>query len=303
MPCETHVRKFKAKIKGYEGELAVLTPARDLTGRRDFVDYPNPDGSDNWAQPRTFAPSPLTALRKQLDVQKAQKIADEQARAFNTQQEAEETRLRQELSAIATDPHGEQIVSDLKQRISKGDQVLADATVFQSALKRHDDAQEQATVLQGEVDRLEALVDLLGPKGARVGALAAKLGPFEQAVNASTSAFGWTVTFELDPWIVTANGRPVETYSQSEQFRLGIAIQLAIAQMSGLSFAVVDALDQLDAENRKIVGSMLFQCPLEQVVILATREPSVPLPTGEGTIAYRLGSDAGQSQILERVPA
>jgi DNA repair exonuclease SbcCD ATPase subunit len=305
VPCETHVRKFKAKITSYEKELAQIPrPALDLSGRHDFVDYLKPDGSDNWAQPRTSAPleSPLTTLRKQLDDRKAQRSAYEQARAFNTAQEAEEGRLRAELEQIQTDPQAEQAIVDLKDRIARGEGVLVSAMAHQTGSQAYQKAIDVQKALGVEVERLEALVEQLGPKGLRVDALAAKLGPFTEAVYAGTAPFGWIVKFELDPWVVTANGRPVETYSQSEQFRIGIAIQLAIAQMSGLSFAVVDALDQLDAENRKIVGSMLFQCPLEQVVILATRENSVPLPKGEGTIAYRLSNVEGRSQITERVP-
>ena len=117
-----------------------------------------------------------------------------------------------------------------------------------------------------------------------------------------TEAFGWTVRFEVDPWQVVVNDRAVETYSESEQYLIGLAIQLAIAQVSGLSFAVVDRLDVLDAAHRAIATKILMDCNLEQVFILSTREPEFKLPSAKaGLIAHRFQSVDGWTQIAESV--
>jgi hypothetical protein len=137
-----------------------------------------------------------------------------------------------------------------------------------------------------------------------VQALATALGPFQTTVNETLSGFGWTVTFQVDPWQVQVNGRAVDTYSRSEQHRIGIALQMAIAQMSGLGFAVVDELDMMTAGNRELMGRVLYNSKLDQVIVLSSREPETPLPDAiriPGMIAIRLGSADGRSVVLEQV--
>jgi hypothetical protein len=79
---------------------------------------------------------------------------------------------------------------------------------------------------------------------------------------------------------------------------------MAIAQMSGLGFAVVDELDMMTAGNRELMGRVLYNSKLDQVIVLSSREPETPLPDAiriPGMIAIRLGSADGRSVVLEQV--
>ena len=190
-----------------------------------------------------------------------------------------------------------------QERIAKGERLLQDARAHWQAVEAYDKAKAARTAQEAEVSRLEALVEQLGPKGARVPALAKAIGEFEAAVNPYVEPFGWTLTFSVDPWTVFANKRPVETYSRSERYRIGIALQMGIARLSGLSFAVIDEVDMLDAENRGALTKMLVSAPLDQIFILGTREPSQALRPIEGVIAYRLVNDEGTTEVAERCPA
>lgn len=246
-------------------------------------------------------PNPLTAVRKDLDRLKGLKAAQAHAVAANQAQEETEARIRAELVALPDVSSAQDTIAGLQESIRKGEGIQKAAQAYLAGLKAHDDAARHRQTLEAEVARLETLVAVLGPSGARVKALGDALGRFEAAVNASLTAFGWAVHFEVEPWQVVVNGRAVETYSRSEQHRIGIALQVAIAELSGIDFAIVDELDMLDAKNRETMGVVLLRSPLAQVIILGTREADSALPRGSVSLsAYRIGQQDGRSVILER---
>jgi hypothetical protein len=245
--------------------------------------------------------NPLTSLRQELERLKASKAAVLAATEANQAQTAAKERIRAEMVALPDVSAAQAKIETLQESIRKGEGIQKTAQTYLSALTAHTDAVGRRQTLEAEVARLEARVAVLGPSGARVQALGDALGRFESAVNVSLQPFGWTIHFAVDPWGVVVNGRPVETYSRSEQHRIGIALQVAIADLSGLGFAVVDELDMLDAKNRETMGAVLLRSTLEQVIILGTREAESVLPrTSAALSAYRIGQQDGRSVILER---
>lgn len=248
--------------------------------------------------------NPLTAVRKELDELKRQQAGYEQAEAQNKTRQAERDRLTAELSSLPDTSEQEAKIAETKERIQKGEGIRKQASDHQSSLRLYELAVKAHDAQLADVARLEALCETLGPSGARVKALEAALDPFLAAINGFTAAFGWVVSIQVEPWSVIVNGRPVETYSKSAQYRIGIALQIAIAKLSGLNFACIDELDMLDAKNREIVGGMLLKSDLEQVIILGTREPTSPLPKDvPGMLCYRIGQIDGRSTILETTGA
>ncbi len=291
-PCETHKLKFTSRIKTLKAELDALnSPAEDVP------------------TPAVVAPNPLLELlraaQKELaDFQNAKSRHDAIV-AHNATQEAQLASLQRELDSLPAGSEGDSgKVAELQARINKGEMMLRHARAYWQSKDAYDKASGEQKSLQADVERLEELVEALGPKGARVGALANALGAFEVAINSVTSLWGWKVSIGVDPWAVSVNGRRIETYSESEQFRMGIGIQLAVAQMSGLSFAIIDRIDMLDANNRRMVGEMLTEAPLEQIFMLSTREPNVPMPpSDESRIAYRFILDDGTTTVEAPVAA
>lgn len=215
------------------------------------------------------------------------------------------TELATELSAIPDVSQQDAELTAMKARIQKGEELLAVSQGYDKAQADYAKAKVSREELAARVEALETRVEMLGPKGVRVTALAEAMGAFESQINQYTQAWGWTVTFVVEPWGVIVNHRPVETYSRSERHRIGIAIQLVVASLSGLSFAVIDEMDMLDLENRRLLQGMIQTSPVGQILVLGTREPSAALPPPiEGWIFYRLTQASGQTVIAESsIPA
>ena len=72
-------------------------------------------------------------------------------------------------------------LSALQARIRRGEDTIVEARAVAEAWRRHRDAKDQQVTLAAKVAELEVLVEQLGPKGARVEALAAAVSVFEAA--------------------------------------------------------------------------------------------------------------------------
>ncbi len=267
--------------------------------------------------PEKVSPEPqalTTALQAELVEVRAQlRDAMSQEASYKAGQESLELR-KSEMEALqaqlASLPVGTMAadstqIEALRARIAKGKIVLEAVKTYWRDLEAHTKGLQKQAQLQGEVERLEKLVADLGPGGLRVKALEQQVGSFEAEINQVTGAFGWNVSFQISPWDVLVNSRPLEAYSESERFRIGIGFQVAVAIVSGLKFMVVDRLDMLDAKNRAMVTKMLITLAgkeLDQVVILSTREPEQALPDFPGVVqAYRLEKDErGNTDIVEQ---
>jgi exonuclease SbcC len=282
IPCETAKLRFSKRLKALKGEIEAL-PQPSAPPVTDPVTGPS-----------------LSDLRRQLKDLQMQQRRYEQAKEAHDTRQADLGKIEAELSTLGDTSGRDAEIADLRGRITKGEQYRAEAERFWKASEAHQKALEQGQALRAEVDRLEQLCDVLGPSGARVQALQQKLGDFEAAINAFTGPFGWTVQFNLEPWDVIVNGRPVDTYSKSERYLVGVAIQMAVARLSGLNFVVVDELDILLAKPRNVLQSLIWQAPMEQVIILSSREPDRALPpTTPGLVSYRLGTTDHGSVVTE----
>ena len=259
-------------------------------------------------QAQAALPGPIGDLAKaraDLRLALAEEASYKASMALSDERSAEYEALTAEIASlpIGSDPTDMTQVEALRARVAKGKIVLEAIKGYWREMEIHTKGLQQEAKLKAEVDRLEALVEALGPNGLRVEALQKSVGAFEAAINRTTETFGWTVKFQIQPWEVLVNGRPLTAYSESERFRIGIGVQIAVAQASGLKFIVVDRLDMLDRENRTKVTQMLMDAStstLDQVVIMSTREDDQPLPSMPNCAAYRLAkNEQGQTTVVE----
>ena len=282
VPCKTAKLAFRNTRKDYEAELKKL-PKEAQEGTR----------------------TPSTAI---LDVQRVlgQAKSDlalyESDLATRDRLVAEAEAINRELSTLPNVSSQEDTIDGLRERIRKGETIRQQAAAHWTAVQRFEEAHQKHVELKAEVDRLEMECSIYGPNGVRVAAIEQRLGDFTAGINGFTAPWGWTVKFTLDPWQVLVNDRPIETFSKSEQYRVGVAIQLAIAVTSKLSFAIVDEFDMLTKKNRNQLLEMLMRTPLDQILILSAKEPDAPLVVYPGVrmIAYRLGIDEGRTVVLEQ---
>lgn len=186
----------------------------------------------------------------------------------------------------------------LQDRIRRGEQeVLPQARRLVEAWKGYEDARKKLDVAAAKADRLEKLVEQLGPKGARVEALSTALTAFTERINGYLQRFGCTLAIELDPWVVRVNERPASRLSPSERFRVGACLQLAFADYTGLGFAVIDNADVLvTPEVRGAFNVLAIEWakaePGRQVIVIAAKEDGWSLPPIAGTAAYRVRQDS-----------
>lgn len=282
--CKTQARFFKDRVEALQWEID------HILAREEPEVVPAPE-------------SPLAAHRRRLP-----SLQQELARAEAAQEGARAAKKRMaevvtELGALPTTEAQEQAIETLKARIAKGEALLAAARGHQQAIAAFQTAQARHQTLKDEVERLESEVDLLGPNGVRVQALSEALGAFTARINASLQPWSYEVAFSLDPWDVVINSRPFITYSKSERWRIAMAIQLAIAELSGLGIAVLDEIDMLTNANRNALASVLMQSPLTQIIFLGSRDESAALPKVKGVLSYRLAQQDGLTVVQEEVAA
>lgn len=291
VPCETSKIKFTHRVKAIRADL---------------------DSREQTEAPAAADVDPLQDTREAIDAARqkyvrAVKVAEDAAAATaaNTLRQETIDGIRARQAALQDDPEAQAAIADLETRIRKGEMIEARAREYWKAKKAHGDALATQERLKADVDRLEAMVELLGPKGAMVPALSKAIGEFEDRINATTETLGWKIRFDLDPWRVWVNQRPLESYSESQRFRIGVAVQLAVAALSGLGFVVVDRLDMLDTINRAEMTKLLLAAEaidVQQVIIIATRDEDQTLPAVPDMKAYRLGlNDASETVVLEGI--
>lgn len=285
VPCKTPAKYFKAHLQDLQVEIDRLAEeTRDVR----------------------------TAVAARVDHVQALRLAEDGARrvraelARRDEREAQRQEFETRLTAIAAEldalpidapPAPSPELADVVARIAKGDDVLAQARRLSDALAVYRDRLAAKTAALKEVGRLETLVEQLGPKGVRVTALAGALERFEAPLNVSLAAWGYTVRFALEPWGIVVNGRTAELLSTSERLRVGVALQLAIASVTGLNLVVIDQVDLLDGPNRAVLTELLASWP-GQVLLAATKD--APPPAMDGIAVYWLEATP-QGTRVERI--
>lgn len=162
------------------------------------------------------------------------------------------------------------------------------------ALERHAKLAASLEPLEARAALLDALVKKLAPDGLPQQAMAETVGLVLEAVNERLAEFtDFVLAFGPDGElgvVRTSDGTGVVTQvahlSESERLRVGAAIQVAFAQLTGFGLVVVDAADRLDTANRGPLLVMLLNSGV-QALVLAT-----PLngkrPSAEGLECYDL---------------
>lgn len=275
VPCKTPLKAFTTKAGAYEHELEAM-PRNPVPSRRATLD---------------------ATLRRDVERLEAQ----QQAVRRHAEIDADVAALETQIAALPDTSAHDAAIAAKKAHIAKGEAITAEARRHVAARDAWSKAVSERQTVEAEVERLERLCEALGPKGLRVEALRGAMDTFVRLVQPYLKPFGWKVHFQIEPWGVFVNNRPVQTYSASERYRIGVGLQLAIAQASGLSFAIVDELDLLDAEGNRKLGTLLFHSPVEQILILRTRDTDTPLPHLPGVLAYRLAVTDGRTAIVETV--
>jgi DNA repair exonuclease SbcCD ATPase subunit len=191
----------------------------------------------------------------------------------------------------------------LDARIKTGDERLIEIRTYLQARRLYERQTNAAAAAQTRVATMERLCETLGPKGPIRAALAGTGGvDFAAAVNEVAMPLGLNVAIEAEPFRILARGRDASLLSTSQQLRLGFAMQVVIARMTGLGFVCVDNLDWIDQAGRRTISQAVRTIP-EQVFVCATLampDQEYKAPTLPGWGFYLLSGD-GDSSSVRRV--
>jgi hypothetical protein len=177
----------------------------------------------------------------------------------------------------------------LTERINKGERVLEKAQQFESANGKWETYVREKSGLETKIGLLVKLAEFFKPSGALMGKICGRMGLFTEDLNRHLAAFGYTCNLALEPFEVrvispkdSRFGFALKHLSESEQFRFGVALQIALAMVMGLRFVVIDRADALDKERRKMLTGLLVNSGLDQAIVLATSEDAPPSAVPEG---------------------
>jgi DNA repair exonuclease SbcCD ATPase subunit len=177
----------------------------------------------------------------------------------------------------------------LTERINKGERVLEKAQQFESDKERWETYARETSSLEARISLLDKLIEFFGPNGAMMGQACGRMQSFTEDLNRHLAAFGYTCQIALEPFEVrvsSSKGYPfclsLEQLSESERFRFGVALQCALAMVTGLRIIVIDRADLLDRERRKTLTSLLVNSALDQAIVLATSEDAPPSVVPKG---------------------
>lgn len=273
--------KHKAKIQAtLETEIksAEMSSTRAADLRREITKL------TNWLDDRRQARADLTAALK------AHKNAVESLGA------AMATRDGQAKVVEALQPAEE----GLEARIKTGEDRLVDIRTYLQTRRLYERQLAQVGTVTAKVEMLERLCEVFGPKGkVRTGIASVGGVDFAAAVNEVARPLGLNIEIEPEPFRILARGRDASLLSTSQQLRLGFAMQIIIARMTGLGFVCVDNLDWIDKAGRATISRAVRDIP-EQVFVCATLampDHDYKAPTLPGWGFYLVTGDGDSSKV------
>lgn len=286
--ARTEIKTIEKSIKGSENRIAEIE--REIREQRQAADAAAA-AERKEAAARLDEKTRLERQKSALTVAISNLQTDE---ARMTEIMGELANLRTQIANLEGEVQEPEGLEQLRERITRGEQTLNDARAWVAADKAHKDAQAVYDKQRAIVERLELLCEKLGPKGLILDALERARQAFEERVNVPLAKWGYELRFTLDPWRVLVNGRKSTQLSESQKLRVGIALQLAIAEISGLDLVAIDRVDMFDSANRAILADVIDGWK-GQIIMAATKDPDYELPPledlGEGVAFYHLSLD------------
>jgi DNA repair exonuclease SbcCD ATPase subunit len=280
--CRTPAKEFKAELKRIEQQIAELRVEQDESSKT--VERLRLRQADHQR-----LEAALGVLKKQASDR------DSVVRDLDTVRATiASVSFERDQTADAAQPGPE--LAELRERITRGEAVIADVKAQHAARAAYQAALQAQKTAAAALAEAERACDLYGPKGARVKALEAALTDFHARINGALDRFGYTLRVVADPWLVLVNGRPASLLSKSERLQAGIAVQLAIAEISGFGFVAIDQVDLFDAENRRAFGALLDATPV-QVLAAMTRDDTFEPPANDWTW-LRIVNTNGTSTVV-----
>lgn len=155
-------------------------------------------------------------------------------------------------------------------------------------------AQLQATLAarQEEVNALESLVELFGPKGLKQQMLQEIIGPLQKHADERLAALTggeFSIIFDTEgddfKILVSQRGfkhpRPLKLLSKGEKLRVGVVLQDVLNSLTGLGIMVIDDAEALDPANKMaLIQLLMSMTEYDTIIVLAARSETIPTDPG-----------------------
>lgn len=134
----------------------------------------------------------------------------------------------------------------------------------------------------------QAIVDILAPQGLRLITLETKTNDFNKKLAEISKISGWGEIYLNQDMTVNHRGWPYpHLISGSAQWRVRLAMQIAISQVLGDCMVLIDGADILDSENRNSLIKLLIKMKLRAVVAMTVDgKDKVPNLSKVGGVGY-----------------
>lgn len=196
-------------------------------------------------------------------------------------------------------------IEEANTLIARASDLVANARSAKDLLGHIDAAKRDREALTRRQVLLEKLVAYFGANGVKAELLSESIGGFTTDMNSVLANWGYLCSVSIEPFVFAiafraADGNPVHIglshMSKSQRYRFATAFQIALAQVTGFGFVIVDEADIYDKAGRDGLFEALDSGALEQAIIIGTDERDT-VPAIEGTAFYSLHNLAEQGTV------
>lgn len=200
-------------------------------------------------------------------------------------------------------------IEALQLRIKDGETVLGRVQHHAAAANAYDRYSASRRALTDKLANLEKCIPHFDQGGdIRSQLVGDHLAPFVTRINESLERWGWMVSLSLEPYTLgvflteeqPGQGFELHQLSESERYRFGIALQVALAEATGVGLVVIDRADMLTAASRRVLTEILGTSGLDQAIVLSTTDTFGPHPELEQTAFYDFYCEQGTTMIGQR---
>lgn len=196
-------------------------------------------------------------------------------------------------------------IRECRQQIAVLEQKVSEATSRMALAEQDQKNQVHLEKAQRHAQIFDILVKAFSARGIKAHLVRTTLHTLAQTINTRLTTLvdtPWRIKFGISEdrkgnrisfqtWILRGNQKtPLASMSSSERLRVGLAIQDAIARLSGVRMIVFDEADALDDSNRQMLfrSVLAMQTELDFMAMLATsnRKQSEIQPHPSGLIDY-----------------
>lgn len=194
----------------------------------------------------------------------------------------------------------------LEDRIANGEQILQNVTLLEGKKAQYDLSKAALNTASAKASAADVVVQEMVAGGPiRSGLVGDKFNTFRDSLLECLSSFGFHCKLQLEPYVFTVAEREGGKYfefvqlCETERFRFGVALQIALAQATGVNFVCVDRSDMLiSPELRGQLTQMLMVSTLDQAIIFAaTEDRSTPEPMPEGVRFIDIAKVEGKTVV------